>query len=776
MKRQGRVFGKGNRRFAQSIINDPIKGGLQTIAPLLTGPSGAAANMASNAVSTVGEAAKAGEMGLPGGLQAGRAMGPTFRQMQALYDLADQYGMSRKEAEDFSHMLLQNGLQVAEQAALFDQLKSMMPTLGGSLRDVLDIATRAAIQYRAGSPADKVKKIIQILNELSQEYAKDPSFNIVSMFASAAKGHPEVLTGQMWLGAMVASVKRGESMPAYYARMSGLVTDMYSPAHARLAIENKKAAVAEALMRSEFLAQEAIQKKAWEEIYAPNFAHLTEMYRQWAQNPEEAFSIFGINGWPMIKKLSEAILTWGAKLSIFTQSLGMTSKSPLLKPTAESMVLREVVAQAMVDRATARKQQSDFEDIDEPAGAKGSASNARKTPVNPFIKPGTVQYDAQMSSFGNQSDAWKAMVATNAQAAPLLTKLASLDEMLKLQGDYRQGILYMSLERNIKPLRDAMLTQTGMQVGGGGDLSQVPNVTLLSPEDIKKTTEGARQIIAQINAKVAEYKSLFEQMYKLVAGAVNDPKFKDARSTAEAARQVIAGNLKVLAVDLHNTEVALLDYDTVLPALLNVTRLETQASVYENLREQIKAMTGNELVGQFGTTQYKMQKADGTDTVVSGPAPSQALMALYTRMAMQFKAAVGQINTVLGRGTMDASVKNAMVQRRKQLVAKIEEIKLRYTQLVSASLGTAAGGAPASLEKQVRLTQFFGNERFAETEEDMERSADEVIRQYFDDLLPGYGTLLEHPDKHRNETVQEVNEDKRRKRRKHFSHGDNSVG
>ena len=61
------------------------------------------------------------------------------------------------------------------------------------------------------------------------------------------------------------------------------------------------------------------------------------------------------------------------------------------------------------------------------------------------------------------------------------------------------------------------------------------------------------------------------------------------------------------------------------------------------------------------------------------------------------------------------------------------------------------------------------NERIANVEEqEADRIADEIIRKYFDDLLPGYGTVLEHPDKHRHETVKEVEEHTRK--HKHKSH------
>jgi len=332
------------------------------------------------------------------------------------------------------------------------------------------------------------------------------------------------------------------------------------------------------------------------------------------------------------------------------------------------------------------------------------------------------------------------------------------------------GWIYRVIEGNLKPLQAAMATESGMKVGGGtGELSQINNVTLLTPQMITQTVAKCGALIEKTFDEIKEYGHILSIFVDESRRLLNPSTHQQEMAQLNLALRHFDANSKLLQTELEKSKQQLVDYATVLPTLVRVTRLEEQISMFENLGAQIKANTGSDLIGQFGMTRYRTMTQDGQYKTVVGPAPSQALIVLYMRVVMEFRNAISKIQGVLGTGQMDKSISNALIQRRKQLVSKIEGVKAKYTQIIAATMGNVAGGAPASLEKQVRLTGRVVNERIANIEEqEADRIADEIIRKYFDDLLPGYGTVLEHPDKHRHETVKEVEE--RTRKHIHKSH------
>jgi hypothetical protein len=127
---------------------------------------------------------------------------------------------------------------------------------------------------------------------------------------------------------------------------------------------------------------------------------------------------------------------------------------------------------------------------------------------------------------------------------------------------------------------------------------------------------------------------------------------------------------------------------------------------------------------------------------------------MYSEMQRRIREAMGRP----GFKQMMPTLYNAFVQRSKGLDAKKAQAQAKQTQLLVQSLQSViGGGAPAGIDRSIQLAVSASDfVRLASA--DMEREADEVLRKYFDDLLPGYGTLLEHPEKHRNETVEEVDE------------------
>lgn len=736
-----------------------------------------AVNAAGQVVDIATNALKPGDMGLPGPLSSSRAMGPMYLNLQSMYAIGAQYGMDEEEVKAYSDTLLHNGLQVPEQAELFSKLQDMNPQLGGNFRDVLSIVMRVAIQYRAGAPAEKVNRILQVLKELSHEYQQNPNFNIVKMFADASRGDVQALPILSWIGAFSSSMKQGRSLNEYYTKMNGLATDIFSPAHKRLTIENKKAALVEQFERDKFAFDEAAAKIAWEKVYEPNFEMLTRLYSSWAKDPEEAFSFLGFNGMNAVQMLSKNIILAGAKLAVFNQVFGLNRQSPDLKAQADSHINREVVASDNREVLSQTRQQirneetGKMEDWNADSSKANQGNGADGQPSsNKYIQPGTTQERSQMDSFGVQNDAFQTMVQLNGALAPQLQRLNELETNLGLMQNYQGGWMYRVIKGSIEPLQSAMAAESGMKVGGGtGELSQVNNVTLLTPQMITQTVAKCGALIEQTFDNIREYGSIISRFVEESQRLLNPNTHQKELAQLNLALRHFDANSKMFQTELEKYKQQLVDYHTVLPTLVKVTRLEEQISMFENLGAQIKAQTGNDLVGQFGMTKYRTTTPDGQPKIVVGPAPGQALIALYMRVVIEFRNAVSKIQSVLGTGKMDQSISNALIQRRKQLVSKIEGVKAKYTQIIAGSLGSAAGGAPASLEKQVRLTSRVVNERTSNVgEQEADRVADEIIRKYFDDLLPGYGTLLEHPDKHRHETVKEVEENTRK--HKHKSH------
>lgn len=754
------------RRFAQISPTNLPSTAIQGASMILG--NNPALNAAGTAVNVANDALQPGDMGAPKTLAGARAMGPMYLNLQSMYALGAQYGMGEEEVKAFSDTLLHNGLQIPEQSELFSKLQDMVPQLGGNFRDVLSIVMRVAIQSRAAAPADKVNRILQVLKELSHEYQQNPNFNIVKMFADASRGDIQALPILSWIGAFTAAMKHGRSLNEYYTKMNGIVTEVFSPAHKRLTIENKKAAMFEKWQRMKFTFDEAAAKLLWEKVYEPNFEMLSEIYNSWAKNPEEAFTFLGLDGMAAVQMLSKNILIFGAKISVFNDMFGLSRSSPDLRPQASTYVNREVVAQT---RQEVRKEENKFEDYNENSKkAFEGAAETGSAAGNPYIKPGTTQEQAQKDSFGVPNNAFQTMVRLNGALAMQLQRMNELESNLGLMQNPPGGWIYRVIEGNLKPLQAAMATESGMKVGGGtGELSQINNVTLLTPQMITQTVAKCGALIEKTFDEIKEYGHILSMFVDESRRLLNPSTHQQEMAQLNLVLRHFDANSKLLQTELEKSKQQLVDYATVLPTLVRVTRLEEQISMFENLSAQIKVNTGSDLIGQFGMTRYRNMTQDGQYKTVVGPAPSQALIVLYMRVVMEFRNAISKIQSVLGTGQMDKSISNALIQRRKQLVSKIEGVKAKYTQIIAATMGNVAGGAPASLEKQVRLTGRVVNERIANIkEQEADRIADEIIRKYFDDLLPGYGTVLEHPDKHRHETVKEVEEHTRK--HKHKSH------
>ena len=770
----------GLKRFAQAT---PVNQAFDIANSIATQSLGLGA--VKNVFETVTQSVKPSKEGMPvpSVLEPGLAMSQMYSHLQSLYAIGAQYGMSQEEIKAYSDTLFHNGFLIPQQAELFEKLQDIIPQLGGNFRDVLTIVMRLAIQYRAASPAEKVNKILEVLKQLSQEYQRNPSFNIVNMFAQASRGNVEALPIMAWDGAFIEAMKHGTPINDYYTKINGLVADVYGVAHHRLAIENKKASIAELFAQNDFLREEAMQKLIWEKVHQPNFEALTKIYASWAKNPEEAFNILGANGLEFIQMLSKNIMLAGAKIGAFTMPFTLSKHSPELKPAASDNQRRvyagaEVVAQTRQDirkEETGKLQDyNEFSGAAEGAGDGASGASGGKG-KNPYIKPGTTQERAQMDSFGATSNPFQAMVQLNATLAPLQQRLNELESNLSLMGNtenYKQGWMYRIIQGTIAPLQAAMVAESGMKVGGGtNEFSQMNSTTLLTPEMVGQTVVKADKLIEQTFAAIREYGSIISQFVNESRRLLNTKQHQNEITQLSFALKQFDSNSKLFQTDLEKFKYELVDYNTVLPTLINVTRLENQISLFENLSTQIKSTTGSDLIGQFGLTNYQTTTPDGKPTIMTGPAPGQALILLYMRVIVEFKKAINKIQSVLGTGKLDKSLTNALIQRRKQIVAKIAGIRTKYTQIIAGTLGSVAGGAPASLDKQVRLTARIVNERTSGADEqEADRIADEIIRKYFDDLLPGYGTILEHPDKHRHETVEEVEEHTRKHKHKSHKH------
>lgn len=730
-----------------------------------------ALNAAGTAVNVANDALGTGDMGLPQSLDPARAFGPMYLKLQSMYALGAQYGMGEEEVKAFSDTLLHNGLQIPEQAELFSKLQDMVPQLGGNFRDVLSIVMRVAVQSRAAAGMDKVNRILHVLKELSNKYQQDPNFNLVKMVADASRGDVQELPIRSWIGAFSSAMKHSTSLVDWFKDVMNIVHGVFTPAHERLVIENYKAAWHERLDRNKFIFDEAAAKLAWEKVYEPNFEMLTKIYNSWAKNPEEAFTFLGLDGMAAVQMLSRNILLFGSKIAVYNQVFGLSRKSPDLQPQASSYVNREVVAAQT--RQEVRKEENKFEDYNAPADAAAAGADSGAflgVGGSVYIKPGTTQEQAQKDSFGAPNDAFQTMVQLNRGLAMQLQRMNELEANLGLMQNPPGGWIYRIIESNMKPLQAAMATEGGMKVGGGtGELSQVNNVTLLTPQMITQTVAKCGALIERTFDEIQEYGRIISLFLDESNRLLNPLTHQQEKVQLSLALRHFDANSKLLQTELEKRKQQLVDYATVLPTLVRVTRLEEQISMFENLGAQIKANTGSDLIGQFGMTTYRTMTQDGQYKTVVGPAPSQALIVLYMRVVIEFRKAISKIQSVLGTGQMDKSISNALIQRRKQLVSKIEGVKAKYTQTIAATMGSVAGGAPASLEKQVRLTSRVVNERTSSMDEqEADRIADEIIRKYFDDLLPGYGTVLEHPDKHRHETVKEVEEHTRK--HKHKSH------
>lgn len=725
-----------------------------------------------DAATNLGQQNQPTNTGTPAVMQNVDDQSAMWEELKRAYDSARAFGLTEDEVGKYLYMMYQNGVSFRELADFFNQLTGTFK--GDDYHDWLDIAT-AALIARKSNRGGRVGEVVRVMQHLSSEQMRDRKFPLISVVADAVRpGGGGNFLAKLWLGGMRSASKGQGNIDEYYQRITELVMSIVNPAYQRLATENKKSDMLAAMQRSQFEMQEAVQAQLWKDIYEPSIKQLNNMFHQWSKDPKAAFGPL----WEPMQFAAQQLIMMGTRVNILLSALGGGQHDYLyrgVRRAAEVEDERVVLAQRSTER-----QNEQFENWNEQAAAGGAAPSQKpKAGGNPYAKPGTAQWQAQMSSYGKPVA--RIDDALSRQLTPVIGQISAINtDLAVLENQFESSRAVQAINTALAPVTEMMTVGFSEAAGGGsGEFSRLDPVAAGDTSTVEAATGAAQKRIDYTRKEIQKLKGLINQAFGLLASR--------GLSTKEQALQVlppseaqfiellfeskswIAAAVKRAEALLSQFEFRVADARAIAPGLIKIARIEVDMQRAEAMRGEISSLTGNTFIGQWGTTTYTTTDSQGRQVEREGTGPSEQLfymleqiILLYSEMQRRVRAAAARPGF---KQTMP-SLYNAFVQRSKSLDAKKAQVQAKQTELLVQSLqSVTGGGAPAGLDRSIQLavsaSEFV---RLAATE----RDADETLRKYFDDLLPGYGTLLEHPDEHRDETVEEVDKDcKRKKRREH---------
>lgn len=728
-----------------------------------------------DAATNLGQQNQPTNTGTPAVMQNVDDQSAMWEELKRAYDSARAFGLSESEVGKYLQMMYQNGISFRELADFFSQLTGTFK--GDDYHDWLDIAT-AGLIARKSNRGGRVSEVIRVMQQLSAEQMKDRKVPLISWVADAVRpGGGGNFLAKLWLGGMRAASRGQGNIDEYYQRITELVMSIVNPAYQRLATENKKSDMLAAMQRSQFEMQEAVQAQLWKDIYEPSIRQLNNMFHQWSKDPKAAFGPL----WGPMQFAAQQLIMMGTRVNILLSALGGGQHDYLYRGVrrAETEAERVVTADRAEDR---RKEQ--FENWNQPSGETAPPEGVPKPGgAGKFTAPGTVQWQAQMSSYGKPVA--RIDDALSRQLTPVIGQISALNTDLNmLENQFESSRAVQAINAALAPVTEMMTVGFGDQAGGGKEFSQLDPVAAGDTSTVEAATGAAQKRIDHTRKEIQKLKGLINQAFGLLtargltskeqATSALPPNDKDFIELLFEAKAWIAGAVKRAEALLAQFEFRVADARAIAPGLIKIARIEVDMQRAEALKQETESLTGNSFIGQWGATSYTTTDAQGRQVEREGVGPSEQLfymleqiILLYSEMQRRVRAAAARPGF---KQTMP-SLYNAFVQRSKSLDAKKAQAQAKQTQLLVQSLTSIAGGAPAGLDRSIQLA-VSANEFVRLASLGNPREADEVMRKYFDDLLPGFGTLLEHPDEHRNETVEEVDKCRKRKKRKHHESTD----
>ena len=259
---------------------------------------------------------------------------------------------------------------------------------------------------------------------------------------------------------------------------------------------------------------------------------------------------------------------------------------------------------------------------------------------------------------------------------------------------------------------------------------------------------------------IFEEKKVLAQDFKVKKPVLNSPP-----STFQTKPNI---NIVLPLPDLKGTKLPSIKRDKA----YILTRINDPRATYDELKREILTSEMNELEKsdsirlldekknlRLFKNNLNLNAKSGTGTTLmidpESGTPLSAEELARLQLESHYKGAVEQDPSVSIRG-MQPSVESTRMEQEQNLASleaqyketlkKINLLDKVYAELVRNPTNLNLGN----------ILNAHSNSKFIKLAENEIKEADEVTEEYYDDLLPGFGTALEHPEKYRNIPTDEI--------------------
>ena len=298
---------------------------------------------------------------------------------------------------------------------------------------------------------------------------------------------------------------------------------------------------------------------------------------------------------------------------------------------------------------------------------------------------------------------------------------------------------------------DNVVTDAAGNMSEGGDISgysraaSIQFSNLIFENNIKIAAADQQQQ-AKYNYYISKMNQPGMNMQNLVKALDSDMTFTDANLKLLARNAILAKSANLLGAEL-----------TASPSYEGSYTNEQGQNVAPS-EQQNQQTTTTGVQPRPGSMQLAQEPLDQQST--SGqPLPSQAETDIFKKVKeiyAEFEKQFGNYGIMPSMQTVQSDPKRMIASMRAQLVkvfANIQTMEKMYYQILQNP--TDLGGIMQGLRKS-SLNKFVKQAKFQKVDDNKEVEADVELENYWNDLLPGIGTALEHSPKYRNKTTDEL--------------------
>lgn len=709
---------------------------------------------------------QANQEGTPGFMDAvtDEPMQSAYMQ-KAFLDFFVGGGMALGQAKRLYLDLITSGISPQRIDAFTAQIQGLNPGTA-SIKEWATIAAAALVARKATRGTFAVDATTTIMRQLGERQRFNP--NTIRRVYERLVGKTNDATGianNVWDG-IVAALRGNGNALELAQEVEGIVASILNPATPGLAMANE---LADTRAMSGFAIREFEQymMAAMKDINT----HLYEVQQALLQKWGPAIAHMPI--FNRLVMLARIVMATGIGLNAVSQVTGgsgvQADDASGATRTAQLGDIAKDMSGLAGDIATSAGQWPGVGTTDKEKAQMGT-SQLQNRDLNGPAKAGLGQMNQRAKGQG----------AYNATALESLKKLVAyannLDQQLGIglfdSNNKGQGLLAQTMASS----KESVAKMLGYnEFSGQGEFSNLGSVNMISPSEAHDAGQTMMETVTQTRQLLEEYIDVTGRI-TAVLNSISDPKYRDwvaaevglTRGTLQrfAAMKAIEQSLKNSIRELDALTVAATEMIATLPHIVMISTLEIQIKSAERQKAAREAWyKDGGILGQWGVEMVgDHQRAQ----------PSRRLYNLYENIIFVIEQAQTKLGMVLGqlpKGYMTAGIAQAVYNR----IATFDNSKQlaiqKQDELVGNAFASITGMGPGGVGNIALSMTDDGlvtvrRAMIIDDDADIDVIADEEIERYFDELLPGFGTLLEHPDEYRGKTVEEVDESRKRKHHK----------